>query len=103
MPLGAPLWALARATVLALRAAGRAVLRDKTAVLRRMPAAAFRAVPFFGRGRAFPATARACAFTLLYGGSSKVLPTKKAVHRARPAPPALQSYITFSATSNSFL
>src|SRR5260370_39576322 len=58
MPLGAPLLALLRATVLALRAAGRAVLRDETAVLRRGPAAGFRAVIFFGRRRAFPATAR---------------------------------------------
>src|SRR5436305_15335041 len=64
MPLGAPLFCLVRATVLALRAAERAALRDETAAPRRIPAAAFRAVLFFGRRRGFPATARAWMFTL---------------------------------------
>src|ERR1700694_145432 len=94
MPLGAPLLALVRATVLALRAAGRAVLRDETTVLRRMPAAAFRPVPFFGRRRAFPATAHAWMFTLLYGGSSKVVPKKYAPHRERLGLHVWQPYIS---------
>src|SRR5438067_3363585 len=75
MPLGAPLFGLVRATALVLRAAGREP-RDATAVLRRIPAAALRPVRFFGSRRAFPATARAWMFTLLYGDSSKNRPEK---------------------------
>src|SRR5437763_10359124 len=71
MPLGAPLFGLVRATALALRAP-----RDATDVLRRVPAAALRPVRFFGSRRAFPATARAWMFTLLYGDSSKNRPEK---------------------------